>query len=90
MKTAKAKLLIAAAFVVGRQRETAPLEQRSLHTAALPELPKHLAPTVANYEMMANQPLEKLDELLTKQGSRNLPPAPIYTASTLAPEKAQD
>jgi anti-sigma factor RsiW len=41
-----------------------------------------LAPTIANYEVVANQSLDKLDELLTEQGNRRLPPAPIYTAST--------
>ena len=42
-----------------------------------------LEPTIANYEMVANQSLEKLSELLTRQGSKNLPPVPIYTASSL-------
>ena len=41
------------------------------------------APTIANYQMVANQSLDKLDELLTRQGNKRLPPAPIYTASTL-------
>jgi len=39
-------------------------------------------PTVANYRMVANQSLEKLDQLLSEQGSKKLPPAPVYTAST--------
>jgi len=42
-----------------------------------------LAPTIANYQMVANQSLEKLSELLTRQANKNLPPAPIYTASSL-------
>jgi anti-sigma factor RsiW len=42
-----------------------------------------LAPTIANYQRVANQSLAKLDALLTKQGNRPLPPMPIYTASTL-------
>ena len=42
-----------------------------------------LAPTIANYQMVANQSLEKLSELLTRQGNKNLPPVPIYTASSL-------
>ena len=44
-----------------------------------------LAPTIANYQMVANQSLEKLSELLTRQGNKNLPPVPIYTASSLTP-----
>jgi hypothetical protein len=42
-----------------------------------------LSPTIANYQMVANQSLEKLSELLTRQGNKSLPPAPIYTASSL-------
>ena len=41
-----------------------------------------LAPTIANYQMVANQSLEKLSELLTRQGSKSLPPAPVYTISS--------
>ncbi|HUI06912.1 MAG TPA: zf-HC2 domain-containing protein [Verrucomicrobiae bacterium] len=43
-----------------------------------------LAPTIANYQRVANQSLDKLDALLTRQGNRALPPMPVYTASTLA------
>ena len=39
-------------------------------------------PTIANYRMVANESLEKLDQLLSEQGSRKLPPAPVYTDST--------
>lgn len=42
-----------------------------------------LAPTIANYQMVASQSLDKLDELLTRQGNKRLPPAPVYTASSL-------
>lgn len=42
-----------------------------------------LEPTVANYQMVASQSLEQLSVLLTKQGNKSLPPAPIYTASGL-------
>jgi anti-sigma factor RsiW len=42
----------------------------------------NLQPTVANYQMVANQSLEKLDQLLNDQGRRSLPPVPVYTAST--------
>jgi hypothetical protein len=44
---------------------------------------RDLAPTLANYQMVANQSLEKLSDLLTKQGNKRLPPAPVYTASSL-------
>jgi anti-sigma-K factor RskA len=48
-------------------------------SASSPE--SDLAPTIANYQMVANQSLDKLDELLTRQGNKRLPPAPVYTAS---------
>jgi hypothetical protein len=40
-----------------------------------------LAPTMGNYQMIAGQSLDKLDEALTKEGNESLPPAPVYTAS---------
>ena len=47
--------------------------------AAKPDLP----PTFANYQMVANQSLEKFDELLSKQGNRNLPASRTYAASRM-------
>lgn len=49
-----------------------------------PSVKSDLDPTISNYQMVANRSLEKLDELLTRQGHRNPSPTPIYTASTLA------
>jgi anti-sigma factor RsiW len=42
-----------------------------------------LAPTLANYQRVANQSFAKLDALLTQQGNRALPSMPVYTASML-------
>jgi hypothetical protein len=53
-------------------------------TASVSGADNDLAPTIANYQRVANQSLDKLDALLTRQGNRALPPMPIYTASTLA------
>jgi anti-sigma factor RsiW len=50
-----------------------------------PSTSSDLAPTIANYQMVASQSLEQLDELLTRQGNKSLPPGPVYTASSLAP-----
>jgi hypothetical protein len=44
------------------------------------------APTFSTYRIIANQSLDRLDELLTRQGNKNAPAAPIYTASTLIRE----
>jgi len=54
-----------------------------VQTASASVADDDLAPTMANYQRVANQSLDKLDALLTKQGNRALPPMPVYTASTL-------
>jgi anti-sigma factor RsiW len=54
-----------------------------IQTASVSDADNDLAPTIANYQRVANQSLDKLDELLTKQGNRPLPSMPIYTASAL-------
>jgi predicted anti-sigma-YlaC factor YlaD len=48
-----------------------------------PDSEDDLAPTIGNYEMVANQSFEKLQELLDRQGEKSLPPVPDYTASSL-------
>jgi len=47
-----------------------------------PKTEPDLPPTISNYQRIANRSLEELDELLTRQGNRNPPPTPFYTAST--------
>ena len=54
-----------------------------IQTASVSDADNDLAPTIANYQRVANQSLDKLDALLTRQGNRPLPSMPIYTASTL-------
>lgn len=54
------------------------------NTVTEPNVKSDPPPTIGNYERVASRSLDKLDELLTRQGSRNLPPAPVYTASSLA------
>jgi len=51
---------------------------------AMPPAKRDLAPTISNYQMIANHSLEKLDEVLTTEGNRNPPPAPVYTVSSFA------
>lgn len=52
------------------------------HTASATRAKADLPPTIANYQRIANQSLEQLDELLTRQGNRNPPPIRVYTASS--------
>lgn len=54
-----------------------------IQTVSVSDADNDLAPTFANYQMVAHQSLARLDALLTRQGNRGLPPMPIYTASTL-------
>lgn len=42
-----------------------------------------LAPSIANYQAVANRSLEELDELLSRQAERARPAPPLYTASLL-------
>lgn len=44
---------------------------------------RDLDPTISNYQSVANQSLEALDELLTRQGNRNPSSSPVYTAALL-------
>jgi hypothetical protein len=58
--------------------------------APVPGLPasgadSDLAPTLANYQMMAHQSLDRLSDVLTRQGNKSLPPAPVYTVSSFQP-----
>lgn len=55
-----------------------------IQTAPVSDAANDLAPTIANYQRVANQSLDKLDALLTRQGNQALPSMPVYTASTLA------
>jgi anti-sigma factor RsiW len=81
---------IAALVVVGvivanlpQPPRVSPSSRAGTQTALVSDADNDLAPTIANYQRVANQSLDKLDELLTRQGNRALPSMPIYTASTL-------
>jgi len=80
-----AVLVIALLAVVARRPHPALSQPASpaVQVVAAPGSESDLAPTIGNYQMVANQSLEKLSELLTRQGNKNLPPAPIYTVSSL-------
>jgi hypothetical protein len=74
-----------AALVVFAPAPRAPLPGPVMaNTLPPPVFSSDLSPTVANYQMVANRSLDKLDDLLTRQGNRNTTPASIYTASDFA------
>ena len=72
-----------------RQRVARPAPAQ-VQAAIAPKPEQELPPTISNYQMVANRSLEELDELLTRQGNRNPPPIPLYTASTLTRAIASD
>jgi len=55
---------------------------QSVSTSA-PVAEADVLPTMANYQVAADQSLQKFDELLTQQARKPLPSAPVYTASML-------
>jgi len=55
---------------------------------SVPDFESELAPTMANYRMVAGRSLEELSELLTRHGNRSLPRAPMYTISRSQPVEA--
>jgi hypothetical protein len=77
-----AVVLMVGFFLVFRQGPEVPPPVHSTHRGLEHNVDADFRPTIANYEMVANQSLEKLDQVLSEQGNRRLPPAPIYTASS--------
>jgi hypothetical protein len=79
-----ALVVIGVTVAIWRQPPVVPSPSRaSTQTASVSDADDDLAPTIANYQRVANQSLDKLDALLTRQGNRPLPSMPIYTASTI-------
>ncbi len=70
--------------ILKQQPDVSSPPRTGTQTASVSEADSDLAPTIANYQRVANQSLAKLDALLTQQGNRALPSMPVYTASTLA------
>ncbi len=89
LPVAGAAVLLVLSFVVWRSGVPTTVETNApIPAAAKGEV--DLQPTMGNYEMVANRSLEKLDELVTEQGNRNPPSAPIYTAATRLSGNAAD
>ena len=79
-----ALVMIGVTVAIWRQSPVvSPSARAGIQTVSVSDADNDLAPTIANYQRVANQSLDKLDVLLTRQGNRPLPSMPIYTASTL-------
>jgi anti-sigma factor RsiW len=85
-----AALVIATLSILVRQPAVSPPAPIRVQAVSPPALKSDLAPTIANYQRVANRSLDELDDLLTRQGNRNPSPAPIYTASIFASANAAD
>jgi len=81
-----ALLVVLVVVAIQRQQPAIPSHcQLAAKIIASPDLPRDLSPTFANYQRVANESPEKLDQLLTEQGNQNLSASPIYRASTRLP-----
>ena len=77
-----ALVMIGVTVAIWRQSPVvSPSARAGIQTVSVSDADNDLAPTIANYQRVANQSLDKLDVLLTRQGNRPLPSMPIYTAS---------
>ncbi len=76
-------LLILGAFVAVALRQHHTSSLPSSQSLADPAAKNDPAPTLANYRMAACQSVDQLSELLSRQGNRPLPPAPVFTVSGL-------
>jgi len=81
---AAAAVVTALLLVVRPPAGSSPRSSPIKSATAMPPAKRDLPPTISNYQMIANHSLEKLDEVLTTEGNRNPPPAPVYTVSSFA------
>jgi anti-sigma factor RsiW len=74
--------IVVAALVFLPRNPNVPTPVASATLVVAPKPKADIEPTIFNYQMTANHSIEALDELLTRQGNKNFPPAPVYSAST--------
>ena len=83
-----ATALLAVLLVLGSLSLFRPSRPPSLPRQVTPpatpslEAGRDFPPTMANYQRVANESLDRLDALLTEQGRQSSPKPPAYTAST--------
>lgn len=83
LPVAAALMVIGLALVIPRRPpKVASPPPASIQFASVPDADSELAPTIANYQRVADQSLDRLDALLTRQGNQTLQAMPVYTAST--------
>jgi hypothetical protein len=83
-----AALVIAMLSILVRKPAVSPPAPTVVQAILPPDIRSDLPPTIANYQRIANRSLDDFDELLNRQGKRNPPPTPIFTASMFAAANA--
>jgi hypothetical protein len=83
MATATAGVILVLALPLWRPAVPSPAPTGN-QLVSTPIIKGELEPTISNYQTVANHSLEKLDELLTRQGNHSSSSSPIYTASALS------
>ena len=86
---AAAVVLVVASVLFHRPAGPAP-DPRVAQIPAATSSATDLAPTLSNYQTLANQSLDKLDEVLTRQANQRPAPASIYTASAFSSRNVPD
>ncbi len=86
LPVAGATALLVAAFVFFMR----PSPVTNIVNVSPPNVKTERDPTISNYQMIANRSLEKFDELLNRQATRNSSAGPIYTASMLSAHDGLD
>lgn len=81
---------LAVLFFEERHRNISVPAQTRVQVAPRLDAKSDPEPTFSNYQIIANKSLDELDEVLTRQGNRNLPRTQIYTASSLPRGNAPD
>jgi anti-sigma factor RsiW len=61
-----------------------------IEDSSIPGFKTDLEPTLSHYQAVANQSLEKFDELLSAQANKNLSTGPIFSTSPLARPEVLD
>ena len=83
--------VLIAVFSVSQPRPVVPSTAPTAAQATpVADAKKDPAPTISNYQWVANRSLDELDELLTRQGNRNPSSTPLYSASTHSPANLSD
>ena len=86
-----AVVLLSSLLMISQKPSESPLQSSSSTQRSAEHIREaDFAPTIGNYHMAANRSLESFDELLTEQAGKNVPSAPLYTASALTMRSVSD